>query len=101
MDYKNFIKHYINILDAPKVTDKGAETYVRSEVQILADSTGISFEEAVDNLIDIYFDQSMSNRPSYLQDKATTAATNLFFIKFMDTHRKEKKSNEEKYRRTG
>lgn len=93
MDYKNFIKHYTNILIAPKVTDKGAEN-VRKEVQILADSTGISFEEAVDNLIDIYFDQSMHNRPGYLQDQATTAAANLFFIKFMDTHRKEEVANE-------
>lgn len=95
MDYKNFIKHYTNILNAPRVTDKGAETYVRKEVQILADSTGISFEEAVDNLIDIYVDQSMSNSPGYLQDQATTAATNLFFIRFMDTHSKEKKSNDD------
>lgn len=95
MDYKNFIKHYTNILNAPKVTDKGAEKYVRREVQILADSNGISFKEALDDLIDIYFDQSMSSNPSFLQNQATTAATNLFFIKFMDTHSKEKKSNDD------
>lgn len=98
MEYKEFIRHYTNILNAGTVTSKGVEKYVRKEVQLIAYGTGVSFKKALDDLIDIYFDQSMRNEPGYLQEQSTTAATNLFFIKFMDTHKNEpkEKSNEEK-----
>ena len=97
MDYKEFIRHYKNILNAGTVTSKGVEKYVRKEVQLIAYGNGVSFQEALDDLIDIYFDQSMRNERGYLQEQSTTAATNLFFIKFMDTHKNEpkEKSNEE------
>lgn len=91
MEYKEFIRHYTNILNAGTVTSKGVEKYVRKEVQLIAYGNGVSFQKALDDLIDIYFDQSMRNTPGYLQDQSTTAATNLFFIKFMDTHSKEDK----------
>ena len=91
MEYKEFLRHYTNILNAGTVTSKDVEKYVRKEVKLLADSNGTSFQKALDDLLDIYFDQSMRNKPGYLQDQSTTAAANLFFIKFMDTHSKEDK----------
>ena len=90
MEYKEFIRHYTNILNAGKVTSKGVEKYVRKEVQLIAYGNGVSFKKALDDLIDIYFDQSMRNEPRCLQEQSTTAATNLFFIKFMDTLKDDK-----------
>lgn len=60
-------------------------------MQLIAYGTGVSFQKSLDDLIDIYFDQSMRNERGYLQEQSTTAATNLFFIKFMDTHKNEPK----------
>ena len=91
MEYKEFIRHYTNILNAGTVTSKDVEKYVRKEVQLIADGNGTSFQKALDDLTDIYFDQSMRNKQGYLQDHSFTAATNLCFIKLRDTHSKEDK----------
>lgn len=40
MDYKEFIRHYTNILNAGTVTSKDVEKYVRKEVQLIAYGTG-------------------------------------------------------------
>ena len=58
MTEKEFVKHYLKILNSSSIEDvEQREKTIRTEIQALADIDGISFQEAFNKIEDIFTDQ--------------------------------------------
>ena len=71
MTEKEFVKHYLKILNSSSIEDiEQREKTIRTEIQSLADIDGISFQEAFNKIEDIFIDQ-------YFQEKDEKVAAHL------------------------
>lgn len=84
MTEKEFVKHYLKILNSSSIEDiEQREKTIRTEIQSLADIDGISFQEAFNKIEDIFIDQYFQEKDEKVAEQLQNAASSLMMMEVL------------------
>lgn len=84
MTEKEFVKHYLKILNSSSIEDvEQREKTIRTEIQALADIDGISFQEAFNKIEDIFTDQYFKEKDEKVAAHLRKVTTSLMMMQML------------------
>lgn len=91
MTEKEFTKHYLVILNSSSIEDiQQREKVIRTEVQALADIDGISFENALNKIKDVFTEQYFQESDEKVATQLQAVTTSLMMMQMlMEEHENE------------